>query len=423
MKHRVQSDLEDAHFTDTVRAFKTSAGHLFQAGAGAPSATLTGVGNAPGGLYIDTTNKSLYANEGTKASATWTQIAAGGDIDLADNVSIKFGTDDDAVMTWDGSNLTILPLTDNVGAFNIGDGTTDMDFKWFGASTAAYCELNVGDVAANFVALPVTLSGTTATALTLSGVNATSGILFSGTIDRCLDFGTLTVGTTTDGVLMRAGTGIGASGLAFGTASMRAFALYLRYTATSGTFKGMRLRCIADPSSGAASMDNFHCQTSVIASKNATTLNGGFFEIIPKGTNVIDFARCILTNVDSAAAVTFTTGLVNMHIRTHTRGDETMSGVDEMLRIENEAVGGNGRQMDSWISIKTTTLSGGIKGAAYLIDAGTATDVCGTALFRFGDDGVVASDASEISATSAGWLKIVVGTSTRYINLYSGSPS
>jgi hypothetical protein len=281
------------------------------------------------------------------------------------------------------------------------------DIGTFGAMTAA----------------SLTLSGTTATALTLSGVNATSGILFSGTIDRCLDFGTLTVGTTTDGVLMRAGTGIGASGLAFGTANMRAFALYLRYTATSGTFKGMRLRCIADPSSGAASMDNFHCQTSVIASKDAATINGGFFEIIPKGTNVIDFARCILTNVDSAAAVTFTTGLVNTHIRTHTRGDETMSGVDEMLRIENEAVGVNGRQMDSFIRCMEFNISGGIKSAAYLIDAGVSTALLATAVMRLPDDEVTSwDDATGAGDTAAGAIKVVIGSATRYIKLYSDAP-
>jgi len=250
------------------------------------------------------------------------------------------------------------------------------------------------------------------------------GIQMVGGFERGIDFGGATVGTTTDGVLMRAGTGIGTSGLAFATAGQRAFAFYLRPPATSGTFIGVRPRSIADPASGAVSIDNLLCQTSVVASKNATTLNSGFFEIITKGTNTVGYARCILTNVDSAAAVTYTTGLTNVHIRTHTRGDETMSGVDEMLRIENEAVGGNGRQMDSFIRCMATSMSGGIKSAGYLIDAGTDTSLLATAVLRLPDDEVTAWDAATDSGdTEAGAIKVVIGTSTRYILLYSDAPA
>jgi len=254
-------------------------------------------------------------------------------------------------------------------------------------------------------------------------IGYTAGIVWSGSFQRCMDIQP-TIGTTTDGAVMRVGAGIGTSGLAFGTASQRAFAFYLRPTATSGTFTGMRLRCIADPASGAVSIDNLLCQTSVVASKNATTINSGFFEIIPKGTNTIGTARCILTNVDSAASVTYSSGLINTHLRMHTRGDETMSGVDEMLRIENEAVGGNGRQMDSFIRCMETNMSGGTKAAAYLIDAGTSTSLLATALFRFPDDEVTAWDtATGTGDTEAGALKVVVGSATRYIQLFSDAPA
>jgi hypothetical protein len=259
-------------------------------------------------------------------------------------------------------------------------------------------------------------SGTITTGLDFT--NATS-------VARAIDFGAMTVGTTTDGVLMRAGTGIGASGLAFPTASQRAFALYLRPTAISGTFKGMRLRSIADAASGSAlNVDNFHAQASVIASKDAAVINCGFFETIFKGTNDVDWARCLLTNVDSAASVTVSAGLVNTHIRTHTRGDETMSGVDEMVRIENEAVGGNGRQMDSYIRCMATTMSGGIKGAAYLVDAGIDTSLLATAVLRLPDDEVTAwDDANGSGDTKAGAIKVVIGSAVRYIQLYSDAPA
>ncbi len=247
-------------------------------------------------------------------------------------------------------------------------------------------------------------------------------IQINGGFERGIDFGSATVGTTTDGVLMRAGTGIGTSGLAFATAGQRAFALYLRCTATSGTFIGMRLRSIADPASGTANIDNFLCQASVIASKNANVVNSGFFELVTKGTNVVDTGRCLLTNVDSAASVTYTTALINTHLRTHTRGDETMSGVDEMLRIENEAVGGNGRQMDSFIRCMEAGMSGGIKAAAYLIDAGTGTSLLGTALMRLPDDGTIIADAGTTgNGSHAGWITVVVGSATKYIRLHEAS--
>lgn len=251
-------------------------------------------------------------------------------------------------------------------------------------------------------------------------ISSSAGIALTGEIANAIDLSGMTTSTNTDGSILKVGTGT-SSKLAFATASQRGLALYMDNTATSGTFTGMRLRSGVNPSSGANSVDNLLAQVSVESGKDATTVNVGFFEIIPKGTNTITTGRVLLCNADSAASQTMTTQIIG-HFRVHTRGDETITN-DEMLRLENEAVGGNGRQLDSFIRVMGTTLSGGIKAAAYIIDAGTATDVCATALFRFGDDGVVASDASEISATSAGWLKIVVGSSTRYINLYSGSPS
>lgn len=44
-------------------------------------------------------------------------------------------------------------------------------------------------------------------------------------------------------------------------------------------------------------------------------------------------------------------------------------------------------------------------------------------LARLPDNGTVASDAAESSATNAGWIAVKVGSSVRYINLFSGTPS
>lgn len=257
-------------------------------------------------------------------------------------------------------------------------------------------------------------------ALVLDASSLINGTISFGTIERGLDFGSATVGTTTDGVLGRAGTGIGASGLAFGTAGQRAFAFYLRPTATSGTFKGMRLRSIADPASGdTLNIDNLHVQTSVIASKDAAVINSLFVELIPKGTNVITYGRAMLVSCDSAASVTWTNYTV-AHIRTHTRGDETMSGVDELLRLENEAVGGNGRSMDSYIRCMATNVN--VSGADYLIDGGVDTTLLGTGVFRLPDDGTICSDSGTSGAGShGGHILVTIGTTARYIRLHAVS--
>ena len=65
------------------------------------------------------------------------------DLTFGDDEVLKFGDDSDVGIKWDGSNLTILPLTDDVGAVNIGDGATDMDFKVFLGETTKYVLFDV----------------------------------------------------------------------------------------------------------------------------------------------------------------------------------------------------------------------------------------------------------------------------------------
>jgi hypothetical protein len=180
---------------------------------------------------------------------------------------------------------------------------------------------------------------------------------------------------------------------------------------------------VTDPAAAAGSTDGLLVQASVVASKDGGVINAGFFEFIPKGTNTISYARGLLVNVDQAASVTYTNQLTVAHFRVQGRGDETMSGDDEILRLENIANGGNGRQLDSFIKCMATSLSGGKKAAAYIIDAGTATDILGTAFVRLGDDSSVThstdtGDGTAIARSDfAGYITVVIGTATRYIPL------
>ncbi|MFB0545741.1 MAG: hypothetical protein ACETWB_02415 [Anaerolineae bacterium] len=61
-------------------------------------------------------------------------------LSLQDSEQIKFGAGEDITLAWDNTNsvLEFLPATDDTGALNIGDGTTDMDLKIFMGSTTAY---------------------------------------------------------------------------------------------------------------------------------------------------------------------------------------------------------------------------------------------------------------------------------------------
>lgn len=71
-----------------------------------------------------------------------------GNIELAkfdDDIPLYFGSSKDISAEWDGSKLEILPLTDDVGSINIGNGTKDIDFKVFLGTATAYALFDVGN--------------------------------------------------------------------------------------------------------------------------------------------------------------------------------------------------------------------------------------------------------------------------------------
>jgi len=74
-----------------------------------------------------------------------------GNISLAkfsDDIPLNFGSAKDVSVSWDGSVLKFIPLTDDVGAINIGNGTKDIDFKVFLGSADIWAKFDVGN--ANF---------------------------------------------------------------------------------------------------------------------------------------------------------------------------------------------------------------------------------------------------------------------------------
>lgn len=65
-----------------------------------------------------------------------------------------------------GQKLKFLPSTDNVGAINIGDGTTDMDLKIFMGTTSNYVEWDISVPQVNIAAVPHVFTSSDITMLT-----------------------------------------------------------------------------------------------------------------------------------------------------------------------------------------------------------------------------------------------------------------
>lgn len=74
-----------------------------------------------------------------------------------DGVTVTFGTTLDFTLAYVVANaaLTILPLSDDAGAIWIGDGTTDVDLKWW--SGAAFVDFNVSTALVVFDAIDLQL--------------------------------------------------------------------------------------------------------------------------------------------------------------------------------------------------------------------------------------------------------------------------
>ena len=95
-------------------------------------------------------------------------------LELQDGEKLGFGgtTGGDVFMRWDGSIFECLPKTDDTGAFNIGDGTYDMDFKVFMGSTSNYVLFDNSLALVSFIETRTTM-GTSGDPLTLDDATET----------------------------------------------------------------------------------------------------------------------------------------------------------------------------------------------------------------------------------------------------------
>lgn len=122
----------------------------------------TGVKNIPLKAYADG-NTYVELNTVSKA-ITFSGVSLAGTVKLSDNVPLNFGDDNDVSLTWDTSNLTMVPLTDNVGSFTIGQVGKTMDFVVV-SDSGKTLRLDVSDNQFELVGIPMT----TDEKITLSG--------------------------------------------------------------------------------------------------------------------------------------------------------------------------------------------------------------------------------------------------------------
>jgi len=135
----------------------------------------------------------------------------GGGIALGDSDPLYLGAANDVSLQWNGSVFLVLPVADDTGAFNVGNGTLDMDFRVTLGATGDYLLMDVGNKS-------ITMAG-----------------------DVRLDLSAATVAAAnTDGGVIKAGTS--GSPVVEDTANMKFMSFYFDNGATSGESVGLYCR-------------------------------------------------------------------------------------------------------------------------------------------------------------------------------------
>ncbi|MDD5510901.1 MAG: hypothetical protein PHI12_08825 [Dehalococcoidales bacterium] len=123
--------------TVTGDIFTIGASQVTVGGTGQDVDFLVYLGGASNYFKLDCGAKTA-AFYGVDVTVTGDLTIATEDLALGDNCSLEFGDSTDVLITWDTSNLTIIPATDDTGEIQIGnDGTKSMNVRFYGA-TANY---------------------------------------------------------------------------------------------------------------------------------------------------------------------------------------------------------------------------------------------------------------------------------------------
>lgn len=172
--------LENGVVSDTQKMYNRQDHGIMQGfGDAVPSNGATGYGTGCIWAHTDgtTVDTVFYVNIGDTTSANFDSVSGTtGASTYADNTTITFGTGSDYTLAFNATDLEFLPATNDLGGVNIGDGTTDGDFKVFLGDAGDYVLFDVGDVTAYFVDVAVNIQDTVTV-----GVNDTGfDVIFYG---------------------------------------------------------------------------------------------------------------------------------------------------------------------------------------------------------------------------------------------------
>jgi len=106
------------------------------------------------------------------------------DLHLGDTDLLLFGDGSDITIQWTSALLTIIPATDDTGAINVGDGTTGMDVKIFGAAAGTYMLWDMSNESLDIVSAVAAATGTTSE--DVLKITVTDASTISGNINRGL---------------------------------------------------------------------------------------------------------------------------------------------------------------------------------------------------------------------------------------------
>jgi len=157
---------------------------------------------------------------------------------------------------------------------------------------------------------------------------------------------------------------------------------------------------------------------------DAGVLNGALIEAIGKSSGTaatITTMRGCLVNTEWDANDTVT-NLRTLHVRSHTRNSAVagyVSGTGYLVYIENEAVGGNGQQLDAGIYLKATNVSTPYA-FDYGIDLSGATGEVATADIKLSSGGLIGGPSGHLTIASGGDITLADETDI-ILNTTTGS--
>ncbi len=312
-----------------------------------------------------------------KATARGDSISALGSsssVAIVDSAQLKMGTDDDVVTAFDGTNVEVKPATDDAGAYNFGDGTTDIDVKMFLGSTTEYALFDVGDSLLNLFGVGLKITGVHAAGQALIiGTGISTPVTWTG--DSLIEWhGRLSTATSNDAMFRCRASAPASTAMTSGGAVVAGqFQAYGTDTNDVAQLNAVQGHC------------GIKANCTIIDSASPLPdMVGGWFKIEDLGFD--------LTLTGPAAALV---------LGTQFNAGTTLTGVCDWIFLMKE--GG-------------LTGGGGVPDAIIRGYDGTGG---GLANFLLDIPASLPWDASDSSGTQSGKIAVNIGGSTKYIQTYS----